>query len=305
MAAARPQVALAAAFLIAPLIHVGVHLLLSVSGGHDPYPNAQFSISERVSAAVVQPIVGAPVVMGSFLWLICVPAAIAIAVGLIRQRERDAWLVVGVLTTGFLMSFLALARGDTPSRYFIPWIVAVAAVGIRWLCQAKSTLKIVVAIVILVTAVSGTRVAIADWVRKEQRGSAAVEMAGAVASAGCPLYLANFDLERRVAIPRLLKFAQTTPLADCDPGSLAAYAMTWSDSRLPLSLTHQCPTAWTRLQEQRGVRLYFCHSFSGERIPDQDATSGDPLQQVVRMVVPTGVPSPSTLFQPSRHAAGS
>jgi hypothetical protein len=297
--------AASAALLAAPLAHVGARLALAVSGGQNPYPNAEFSAGEKISAAVVQPLVGGPAVLGTLAWLIFVPGAVAVAVDLVRRGDRDSWLVFGVLATGFLMSFVALARGETISRYYIPWLVAVAAVALRGLARAKVGFQIAVAVLIVGIALSATRVKIVDWARTEQSGSTAVAMADAVVTAGCPLYLANFDLERRVAIPRLLRFAHSSPLPSCKGSSGRAYALLWSSGPLPSLLVNRCESSWKALEANRGVGLYSCRSFEGGGIADQDAASGDPLTHVVRLRVPTEDPSPRNLFQPRQNAAGS
>jgi hypothetical protein len=183
-----------AVLLIAPLVHVAAHLARAVLAGENPYPNAAFSLGTKVLAAVVLPLVGAPGPLGTFLWLAGAPAAIAFTVVLFRRSHRDAWLLAGVLATGFLMSAFSLARGDTPSRYYLPWVIAVAAVAVRALAQTSAGLQIAAAVVVVAMALTGTRDAIADWARTERSGSTAVEMAKGVVVAGCPTYLANFDV---------------------------------------------------------------------------------------------------------------
>jgi hypothetical protein len=295
--------ATSAVLLVAPLAHVGIRLALAASAGQDPYPNSEFSAYARLISTVVQPLVGAPTALGTFAWLIFVPAAVAVAVALVGRRDPDSWLVLGVLATGFLMSFLALARGETLSRYFIPWLVAVSVVALRGLARAKVGLQIAVAVLIVGIALSGTRVAISDWARTEQRGSIAVELANSVVAADCPLYLANFDRERRVAIPRLLQFADSTVLPSCEGGSRRAYALTWSSRPLPLLLMDRCRSGWKRLEVRGGVGLHQCRSFRGGGISDQDSSSGDLLARVARMRVPAEDPSPNSLFQPAQSPA--
>jgi hypothetical protein len=290
--------ATSAALLIAPLVHVGARLVLAASGGEDPYPNSEFSTYAKVISTVVQPLVGAPTALGTFAWMIFVPAAAAVVLALVGRRDPDSWLALGVLATGFLMSFLALARGETLSRYFIPWLVAVSVVALRGLARAKVGWQIAVAVLIAGIALSGTRVAIIDWARAEQSGSTAVEMANSVVSAACPLYLANFDRERRLAVPRLLRFAQSSALPSCKGSPLQAYALGWSAKPMPLLLADRCRFGWKPVEDRRGVHLYRCPSFKAGGIPDQDAASGDPQTHVVLLRVPTDDPSPSSLFQP-------
>jgi hypothetical protein len=165
-------------------------------------------------------------------------------------------------------------------------------------------LHVAVAVLIVAIGLSGTRVSIGDWAQKERSGGAAVGLAKTVVTADCPLYLANFDLERRVAIPRLLPFAHGDALPSCKQSSRRAYALAWGSKPLPSLLTDRCSLGWQGLEARRGVELYRCGSFRDHGIADQDATSGDPQVQAVRLRIPRADPSPSSLFQPRESAAG-
>jgi hypothetical protein len=295
-----------AVLLLSPLVQLGLHLALSVSGGRDPYPSTHFSLGKSILAAGVLPLVGAPGQLGTVLWIVGVPAAIGIAAIAVRKRDRDRWLLVGVLATGFVMSALALARGDTPSRYYIPWLIAVAAVAVQGLIRLQGRFQIIVALVVVGIAVSGTRNALAEWARTEQSGSTAVEMAKGVVQAGCPLYLANFDVERRVAIPRLLSFGRTWEFRKCPAGSPQAYVLTWQKRSLPTEFAARCRSGWQEIVVRNRVGTFACPSFVDGAYPDQDAASGTPLAAVVRLRLPEGLVDPATLFRPNSaaHSAG-
>jgi hypothetical protein len=280
--------------LVAPLVHVAAHLLRTVLAGENPYPNATFSLGTKVLAAVVFPLVGAPGPLGTFLWLAGAPAAIAFTVVVFRRRDPDAWLLAGVLTTGFVMSAFSLARGDTPSRYYLPWVVAVAVVATRALAETNAALQIAAAIVVGAIALTGTRDAVADWAQTERSGSTAVEMTKSVVAAGCPLYLANFDVERRVAIPRLLSFAHATKLPKCAQTTETAYALSWRSAPLPLQFAAHCRSNWQKLARRDGVTVYHCESFAAGPIPDQDAASNSPAVTVVYLHLPKREPNPQT-----------
>ncbi len=294
-----------AVLLLSPLLHLGLHLALSVSGGRDPYPSSHFSLGKSVLAAGVFPLVGAPGQLGTALWIFGVPAAIGIAAIAVRKRDRDGWLLVGVLATGFVMSGLALARGDMPSRYYIPWLIAVAVVAAQGFVRLRGRFQIIVALVVVGIAVSGTRNALADWAKTEQSGSTAVEMAKGVLLAGCPLYLANFDVERRVAIPRLLSFGRTRQVQKCPTGSSQAYVLTWQKASLPTEFAASCRSGWQEVAVQDRVGLLACPSFAGGSYPDQDAASGTPEATVVRLRLPEHLVDPSSLFRPgsASHSA--
>jgi hypothetical protein len=288
-----------AVMLVVPLVHVAAHLVRTVVTGENPYPNAAFSLGTKVLAAVVLPLVGAPGPLGTFLWLAGAPAALAFTVLVFRRQDPDAWLLAGVLTTGFVMSAFSLARGDTPSRYYLPWVVAVAVVAIRALAETNAALQIAAAIVVAGIALTGTRDAIANWARTERSGSTAVELTKSVVAAGCPMYLANFDVERRVAIPRLLSFAHATELQSCANTSRTAYALSWKSEPLPLDFAALCRSKWQKVTLRDRVSMYQCESFTAGSIPDQDVASGSPAVRVVRLHLPEREPDPETFNRPA------
>jgi len=290
--------------IVAPLLHLGVHLASAVSGGADPYPDAHFSLGRRVIAAGILPLVGAPGPLETLLWLVGVPAAIAVTINMACKHERGAWLVAGVLSTGFLMSAFALALGETPSRYYIPWVVAVAAVVVQSLVRAKIGLQIAAVAIVLGVAFSGTQDVMAGWLRTERSGSTAVEMAKGVVRADCPLYLANFDVERRVAIGQLLKFGSATPVQRCVPGSKLAYALEWHEATLPVGFAHRCRSGWQQLEARNRVRLYRCQVFAGSHFLDQDEASSKPDVVIVQLRVTRHAPNPRNLFRSSSRLTG-
>jgi hypothetical protein len=299
--ARRYSVGLLAALLAVPLIHIGAHVALAVANGENPYPTANFSFSRKVLVAGAFPFMGAPAALGTDFWLVVTPAAIAYATRTAWKRERDAWLLFGLLTTGFLMSAFSLARGDAVSRYYLPWIVAVAAVGARALTKPNTrVLAYFAPVVLLIMAATGTRDALAAWRSEETSGAVAVKMAKSVVSAGCPLYLANFGVERRVAIPRLLGMAHTRPVARCAQPAQVAYALQWRSGSLPAPLARRCRGDWKKLKERSGVSLYRCRAFERSSYLDQDAASSLPAVKVVRLRVPIHDRLPGTSTPPAR-----
>jgi hypothetical protein len=298
----RYAVGVLATLLALPLIHIAAHVALAVTNGENPYPTATFSFSRKVLGAGVFPFVGAPAPLGTVFWLVVTPAVIASAARTAWKRERDAWLLCGLLTTGFLMSAFSLARGDIPSRYYLPWIVAVAAVGAKALTRPDARfLAYAVPVVLLVMAATSTRAAITAWRSEERSGATAAELANSVVAADCPLYLVNFDVERRVAIPRLLGLARSAPIGRCARPSQAAYALEWRGS-FPTDFAHRCQGEWTRLQRRSGVSLYSCSAFAEGSYLDQDAASGAPSVEVVRLRIPLDDRSPRTFTPPERSS---
>lgn len=288
-----------AVLLTAPLVHVATRLALAVLGGANPYPNRQYSLASKLFSAGLSPLLGQPPALGTWIWLFLAPASILVALTAVDRRHRDAWLLFGVLTTGFLMTALALVRGPTPGWYYIPWLVAVAAVAIRGLVRMRFAVwfAFAFALVLIGLAVFRTQPALDRWARAERSGPAAIDMTKSVVAAHCPLYLANFDIEQRVAIPLLLRYGHSTPVADCTPGSREVYTLSLRDQPLSATFAAQCSSHWQRLRLVNRVSMLRCSSFRPAAIPDQIAASGDPLVTVVRLRVPKRLPKPSLLFR--------
>jgi hypothetical protein len=291
-----------AAFLLAPLMHVAFHVALAAANGDNPYPIAHFGLARKALAAGLFPLIGAPAPLGTIVWLGITPVVVFYVLQTAWSRDRDAWLLGGLLTTGFLMSAFSLARGDTPSRYYLPWIVAVSAVGVRAVTRQNSRpLAYAALAVILAMTATSTRSALAAWTNTERSGSAALELAGGVVTARCPLYLVNFDVERRVAIPRLLSTADATPRPACGTAAAQTYALTWLRPRMPAGFSQRCRRGWTKLEQREHVSLYRCASFAGGSFLDQDAASGAPGIDVVRLRIPIIDRTPRTFTPPAQN----
>jgi hypothetical protein len=288
---------------IAPLVHVATRLAMATLAGDNPYPVPNFGLGTKIYAAGISPFLGAPGALGTWVWFFATPAAVLGAIDLAVRRERDAWLAFGVLLSGFLMSAVALSRGVDPSRYYIPWLVAVAAVGLRGLLRIPIGFRVAVATVAIATLAYGTNGTIADWARAERGGSTAIEMAKSVVSAGCPLYLANFGLERRVAIPELFSFVAAKPVASCQ-GTNRAYAVSWARAPLPMGFAGDCRPEWRPVVTRNEMTLYSCASFRGTDVPDQIAASGKPGVDAVRLRLTRLAPNPHSLHQPTQNTAG-
>ena len=298
---ARPLSWILALLFLAPLAHIAIEVARAHLSGRTPYPVEVSPAQNSRAFAVISPLFGAPGALGTYLWIVVVIVALAVMAALIRQKSADAWLVGGVLVTGWLMTVFQLSDGQTPSRYYIPWTIAVAAVATRGLLAADRRVQIAVVVTVCAIAPVGARHALDRWIRGEEKGATAVEMAASVESAQCRLYAANFDVERRVALPRLAGFASAKPVARCAGTVGEAYAVNWVERPLPAILTTQCFPAWRRLESRDGVSLYRCARFAPRGIPDQDAASGEPEASVVQVRLPTHEPRPSVLFQAGRQ----
>jgi hypothetical protein len=292
------------ALTIAPLIHVATRLAIATLAGEKPYPVPELGLGTKVFAAGFSPFFGAPGALGTWFWFLAAPAALFVAIELAVRRERDAWLAFGVLISGYLMSAVSLSRGIDPSRYYIPWLVAVAVVGFRGFVRLPRGFRVGLAAVAITTFAYGTQKNVADWVRSEDSGATAIEMAKRVISAGCPLYLANFDLERRVAIPQLFGFTDVERLRSCLHDADQAYAVSWGSKSLSLGFARRCQSKWRRLEIRNDTTLYACASFRRGAIPDQIAASDLPDVTVVHLRQSQRPPDLHLLHQPPGPSAG-
>jgi hypothetical protein len=283
--------------LVAPLVHVAAHLALAIVGDERPYPAPEHSLWEKLWAAVGSVLLGQPRFLETWLWLFAVAGALAVAVAALRRRERAAWLLVGMLSTGFLMSALSLARGEIRSWYYIPWVVAVAVVAIYGLAHTTPRVQLAATIVVVVAGLPGTIGALPDWTRDEGQRAFAVQLAKGSVEAGCPTYLANFPIEQRVAIPIVFPFADARPTPSCAAGSRTAYLVARSGKALPLHFAALCTSGWQRLVDAENLTQFRCDSLRSNHVPDQIAASGHPETRVVRVRVTSRPPPAGTLFQ--------
>jgi hypothetical protein len=283
--------------IVAPLLHVGTRLALAVLGGADPYPNPEYGLTSKLFSAGLSPLLGEPGALGTWMWFFIAPASVIVALSAATRRQRDAWLVFGVLLTGFLMSSIALIRGPTPSWYYVPWLVAVAAVAFRGLSSARVGVHIGLAILLVALAGVRTRPALMEWSRSERSSATAIELSKSVIAADCRLYAANFDIEQRVALPLLFRFAAVRPIPDCRESAKAAYTVSWRADPLPSDFAARCRGRWQVVTIEDKVSLLRCSSFRPGTILDQNAASGHPLVTVVRVRPQPEPPSPIRLFR--------
>lgn len=285
-------------FLVAPLLHLGARLATAVLRQESPWPNAHLTLGQKIFAAAISPFLGVPGVLGTWIWFIACQIAIVGTIVAARRKERDAWLLAGVLLTGFLMSAIPLARGPMPTWYYIPWIVAVAAVSFRTVANADRTVMLPVLALVVLLVPYGTPAALANWTRTQRSGAEAINLSKSVAAVGCPLYLANFDIEQRVAVPLLFRFGQTSSIPRCAPGTRTAYAVSWKNKKLAPYFAVRCRSGWQRLPATNGIGFYRCASLDAARTLDQYEASGEPAVTVVRIRLRPNDPRPAQIFQP-------
>lgn len=292
----RSLLAVLGALILAPLVHQVAHLGLAFMAGDRPYP-VEHTVTDALREALVSPLIGAPGLLRTWLWTLAVPIAVSVVIEAARRRHRDAWLLSGILLTGFLMSALSLARGEIASWYYVPWVVAVAVVSFRGIARAP-VVQLAVCAFVTVVGLTSTRAVLADWTRTERGGSTAIAMAKGAIAANCQLYLANFDIERRFSIPLLFPFAKAERLPDCAGDSRIAYALTWEKYSLPTEFKRHCSEGWEKILVRESATMYRCGSFRATRIPDQLVASSKPDVKVVRVRALARPPTPSTIFQP-------
>jgi hypothetical protein len=285
-------------FLVAPLLHLGIRLATAVLRNQSPWPNAHLTTGQKIFAAAISPFLGVPGVLGTWIWFIACQVAIVGTIIAARRKERDAWLLAGVLVTGFLMSAIPLARGPMPTWYYIPWIVAVAAVSFRAVAKADRTVVLLVIALVTLLVPYGTPGALADWTRTQRSGAEAINLSRSVVAAGCPLYLANFDIEQRVAVPLLFRFGQTSSVSRCSPGTRTAYAVSWKNKQLAPDFAMRCRSGWQRLPATNRIGFYRCTSLEAAPTLDQYQASGEPTVTVVRIRSRRPDPPPAHIFQP-------
>jgi hypothetical protein len=286
-----------AILILAPLLHVATRLGIAILSGATPWPNPKFTLAAKIYAAAVSPLLGAPGALGTWFWLIASPFAIAVAGLALRRRDRNAWLLIGVLATGFCMTAIPSSRGPMSSWYYIPWITAVAAVSFPAIAHARRTVVLLGLASVALLIPLRTPAALANWARTQRSGSEAIDLAKGVVAARCPLYLANFDIEQRVAIPLLFRFGHPTAVPSCAAKSAAAYAVSWKNRGLPADFAARCRSGWRRLPATNGIGLYRCASLRAAPTLDQYQASGEPTVKVIRVRIRPN-PPPAQIFQP-------
>ena len=272
---------------------------LAALRGAAPWPKDHLSIGQKIYASL-SPLFGAPGVFGTWAWFLILQAALAITVIEARRRNRDALLLAGVLVTGYLMSAISLARGPMSAGYYIPWVAAVAAVAFRCLAYANARSKVAVVALAAALIPLSTPAALAEWKQKERSGAAALSLSKGIAAAGCPLYLANFHIEPRLAVPFLFGFGHTARIPPCAPRSPEAYVVSWENKPLSIGFATACRTRWAHVAVVANVGLYHCPSLKQEQVLDQYSGSGEPNVTVVRVQLPLRHPRADHLFQSLR-----
>jgi hypothetical protein len=190
------SVRIAAVFLVAPLLHIGGHVI----EGAAHYERHGGAWSESLLS-----IVPSRSILGTPWWpmlFVALPVALAVVVA---TRRGVPWLALGLVAAGCAFVGFQTATGDRPSRYFLPGIVF-GAVALAHLVSksGRDAQAVFASVVLLVVATSPARAAVSRWTVVGRAENAALEQAARLDPLRCRVTFANFNLERRFALSELV-----------------------------------------------------------------------------------------------------
>ena len=228
---------------------------------------------------------------GTPLWLLAFVLVSLLWVRSLRDRERDHLLWAGVVSAGVLCTLIqgvasANGFGESPGRYFVPWVAAIAIVSGWHLAELKPRARIqVMSLALACFLLLGvSRSEIENWLQSERAGAAAIDLAAAVSRGHCDLYLSNFS--HRIGLPRLLQYSSSKPYRDCESRGRFAYTENW-DSAGKARFPAQCHSRWRLAIREQGISLFECSYFvAASALLDQDHEPVDPHVDLVRFTVP-------------------
>jgi hypothetical protein len=241
------SVQIAAVFLVAPLLHVGGHVV----SGSARYQRHGGTWSESLLS-----IVPSPWILGTPVWsilLVVLPVAVAVVVA---TRRSVPWLALGLVVAGSVFVGFQTATGDRPSRYYLPGIVFSAVALAHLISQNGRRVQVVfVAVAVLVAATSQGRATVSRWAVVGRAENAAVEQAARLDPARCRVYYRNFDLERRVGLTKLVPLVRADYTTKCRAG--AGVSIYWRAG--PRTPTAGCARpGWIKLRDADGLATFGC-----------------------------------------------
>jgi len=241
------SVQIAAVFLVAPLLHVGGHVV----AGSARYQRHGGTWSESVLS-----IVPSPWILGTPVWsilLVALPVALAVVVA---TRPSVPWLALGLVVAGSVFVGFQTATGDRPSRYYLPGIVFSAVALAHLISQNGRRVQVVfAAVAVLVAASSQGRATVSRWAVVGRAENAAVEQAARLDPARCRVYYRNFDLERRVGLTKLVPLVRNDYTTQCRAG--AGVSIYWRAG--PRTPTAGCARpGWIKLRDADGLATFGC-----------------------------------------------
>lgn len=171
-----------------------------------------------------------------------------------RRKRCDVRLALGLVAAGCAFVCFQTATGDQPSRYYLPGIVFGAVALAHLISHTGRGVQVVfAAVTVLVAASSPARAAVSKWAVVGRAENAAVEQAARLDPARCRIYFRNFDLERRVALTKLVRLVRDDYTTQCPAG--AGIAIYWRAGAG--SPTAQCGhPGWIKLRATDGLATF-------------------------------------------------
>ena len=253
---------IAAVLLVAPLLHVGAHVV----AGSARYQRHSGTWSESLLS-----IVPSPWILGTPVWsilLVVLPVALAVVVA---TRRSVPWLALGLVVAGSVFVGFQTATGDRPSRYYLPGIVFSAVALAHLISQNGRRVQIVfVAVALLVAASSQGRATVSRWAIVGRAENAAVEQAARLDPARCRVYFRNFDVERRIALAKLVPLVRDDYTTRCPAG--AGVSINWRAGAGTPKAGCASP-GWIKLRAADGLATFGCRRLMQDRTASGQTTS--------------------------------
>ena len=298
-------VGLVAVALVAPLLHITGEILVNGHLGAHSGRAGSHSLLTALVAAVLPTVGGALLRPESLLWLLLPFFVVPRCIRSARQGDRMAAVCLAALAAGWLAAYVSYVGADNLSRYYIPWIAALAVAG-AWslsgpLPNQRDLSLVALGLVAITIVVGRPEGLVRNWIRDDQAGSKAIAVAGEAYATGCRVYLVGFPAERAVGIARLIPRSGTSSLTGCDSGSTRAFAVLWPSSMT--AAPRGCGPGWQRALTSGRITLLACRDFQQRtRIHTQDAALNQGLS-VVRLVRPSHFVPASSLNHFSYHGS--
>jgi hypothetical protein len=276
-----------AVLLVVPLVHMLLHVHSALGRGGAGGGSSLGELAAKLgssAAGTLWTIFG----LKSFNWAVVFVVVVVYCVRRAWGGDRHAVLCVSMLAAGLLAAYLSYLVGGGLSRYYVPWLVAVAVAGAWATMQLHDGGRrlFILAAMAVVTVIGRPDAYLQSWVDGDRAGSDAISLASSAYATGCRVYLVGFPGERRIGLARLLRNPTGPAIrATCRQGSRPAFALTWGSATT--ALLAGCRTNWRAAERGRQVRLFRCANFQPRsNIPTQDIDLEAPVQ-VVRLVKPS------------------
>lgn len=283
---ARAMLSIAGILILLPILHVAWEIAPNLGSDQG---------SHTVGGTVLQllrpigPTFSGLLTTGDLTWPLLIALTLVLCARRAHRRDREAILILGMILSGFAAAYIAQVgmNGAALSRDYVA-LLAAAGVGFFWLLGALQPLPrsiIAIAVLAVILAERGD-LAARNWLELDHAGDRAIVFASAANATGCPVYLVDFPVERRVGLARVLDKTQAGSLPTCLPPTRTAYTVWWrlqSETTSP-AVPSGCTTSWRRMSTPGPVELLRCPSFSNRgSFPTQDTQV---QTRVVRLAPP-------------------